>query len=127
MVHSSRLSTHITRMTRRFLVHTMTWIPQTQDGDGNYMEGSTPQTEIPCLFLWRDIELNESIGFTTQKTPILYVPTTYNITVDDIISNVVDRDGTVLLVSAQVELVDPTADGGLPVINVCTLSGAVSQ
>lgn len=126
---SRRLSTNLRRAVRRFFTHTLEWTAATEDVDGNISyDGQTPTEEVPCVFLWQDTTTDAPEGPVTQKIPVVYVDSSYDIQPNDLITNVLDKDALgVLLVSAVVSTVDPTAEGGLSVMNVLTLKGAVTQ
>ena len=133
---SSRLDTNLRRTMKRFLTHTYTWIdndkvPVLEDGEPTYDEyGNQVFTDAdavedkPCLFLFEEIVSNTATGAIASKVPTLYVLSDDEVASKDVISNVRDRSGTVILESAFVESVDPTSEVNNSALRVLRLSGA---
>ena len=135
---SSRLPVYLRRMARRFLTHQYTWIdndsipvldinddPTYDDLGLQIMSDADAIPEKPCLFLYDEVVSNSVAGPVTLRVPTLYVLHDDPISVNDVVSNVLDRDRqTVLLKSALVESIDTTAEVGNAAIKVLRLSGA---
>lgn len=139
MLNSSRMSIYLRRAAKRFLTHTYTWVdndtvpvldeednPTYNEWDQPIVEDATPVTDKRCLFLFEDVVSDQGNGPVTTKVPTLYVLHDDPVSVDDVVTNVQSRDGTVLLESARVESIDSTAEAGDAVMKVLRLSGAVT-
>lgn len=132
------MDTYLRRSVRRFLTHTYTWIdaekiPVLEDGEQTYDEydqpiyrDADPVEEKPCLFLYEEVATNDPTGPVNLKIPTLYVLPDDEIEEKDGVINILDRTGNVLLASAFVETVDPTAEINGSVLRVLRLSGAVT-
>ena len=138
VINSSRMATYLRKSAKRFLTHTCTLnpinrneVPVTEDSndewDNQLYVDETPVTELPCLFLWEDVQKNEPSGVIIVKTPTLYVLQDDDVLAGDSVSNVLARDGsTVLLSSALIESIDATAEVGNPALKVLRLTGATT-
>jgi hypothetical protein len=130
-------STYLRRVANRFLKHTYTLTTTepvldedeqpTFDDNGNQIyENSDPVTDKPCLFLWEEVLTTDERGSNIARTPTLYVMHDDTILEGDNVSSVEDEDGTILISSATVQTINPTAEAGGAVLKVCRLVGAVT-
>lgn len=123
---SASLTRTIRRMLAPLLSNTYT---RTTEGAGvqdahfnETAEPGTPVSGLPCVFLWSDRLVIDEGGRTTVKTPTLYVPYDDPLAVGDEVTNVIDRDGTVLLAGpALVDTIDPAAESGGSAIKIAVL------
>jgi hypothetical protein len=83
----------------------------------------TPTTGLPCLYQSvRRLRTTEA-GSVLVDVSTLTVPYDDPVAVGDRVTNVTDRDGTVLVAAASVESFDPNAEAGASVMKVCVLAG----
>jgi hypothetical protein len=132
---SSRISEKLERATTRFLQHRCTHVTYEavldEDDEPVLDEGGHPtyeentESSVPCLFLWKDVSTTSEIGTAIEKRPTLYVLASHDISEGDIIRNVLARNTTVLLATAKIKTIDPTAEGGNASLKVCELEGVV--
>lgn len=82
----------------------------------------TPVSGLPCVFLWADRLVIDEGGRSTVKTPTLYVRYDDLLAVGDLVSDVVDRDGTVIMSGpAVVDTIDPAAESGGSAVKIAVL------
>lgn len=128
-------STYLRRVVDKFLKHTytLTTVTPVLDGDeqptydeyGNQIyEDSDPETDKDCIFLWEEVFSADDRGSNVLRTPTLYVRYDDTISEGDKVTDVTDEDGNVLISTATVHTVNPTAEAGGAVLKVCRLSGA---
>jgi len=96
--------------------------------DAHFNETSVlgdPVPDQPCAYLVQDRLVVDEGGRRTVSTPTLYVYDTDPLSVGDLVSNITDREGTVLLVGPlAVETIDPAAEAGASTMRIATLRQA---
>lgn len=127
---SARLPAMVRAAMRPLLTHTYSRVvvtpSETADTWGNpdvTDSDETTTTGLPCLYLsTRRLRTTEA-GSMMVDVSTLTVPHDDPIAVGDRVTNVLDRDGTVLVAAATVESFDPNAEAGASVLKVCVLAG----
>lgn len=118
-------------MAVKFLRHTCTLQTQVEvigetDERGNPVYSEVDVEDIRCLFLWQDTEITNERGTAILKTPLLYLEPLQQVSKEYIVKDVYDEDGTtILLKRAKINTIDTTSEGGVEVLQVCQLEGAV--
>lgn len=94
-------------------------------GNPTYTDG-TATSGLPCMYLSTRRMVVREQGNVILDVPTLYVYHDDTLTTGDTVTNITDRDGTVLVASAVVDDIDPAAEAGASVMKVCTLSSVVA-
>lgn len=96
--------------------------------DAHFNETSvagTPVTGQPCAYLVQDRLVVDEGGRRTVSTPMLYVYDTDPLAVGDLVSDITDREGTVLQAGPLVvETIDPAAEVGASTMKIARLQQA---
>lgn len=126
---STRFADKIAGVALAFLQHKCTIITYvatgTTDEEGHPTYTSASESNVPCLFLWRDTTTTDEKGTVIEKVPTLYFRSSQVINEGDLVQNVLARTGSSLLSKARINTVDGTAEGGNNSLKVCELEGAV--
>lgn len=94
-------------------------------GNPTYTDGATV-TGLPCVYLSSRRLVTREQGSVVVDVPTLTVYHDDTLAVGDIVSNITDRDGRVLVVSAVVDTFDPAAEAGASVLKIATLTSVVA-
>lgn len=87
---------------------------------------------LRCLYgteqsILRDQSQRDEYGARTIKTPTLFVPPTDPLSVGDVVTNVLDSGGSVIVAGPLVvEAVNPNSELGVSVLKSCALRGTVA-
>ena len=133
---SSRFADKVAQVAQMFLQHRCSIVSYVAildvddepviDDEGHPTYSTLTLINQPCLFLWADSNTTDEQGTVLSRIPTLYVEASSTITEGDLVQNVVARNNTtVLLVSAKVNTIDPTSEGGNLSLKACVLEGAV--
>lgn len=123
MTFSKRFHEKISRVATQFLQHTCTIINYTTVDEDTDPTPSTTNN-IPCLFLWKEVEVTDNRGTVVTKTPLLYLGIDVDVSEGSIVQNVLNRRGTNILESAKITTIDTTSEGGSESLKVAQLEGA---
>lgn len=134
----SALSRKVSRTLQRFLVHTYTRSSvtpaDTEDAWGDEEETPDASTSgLRCLYgsqerLYSETLTADATGSRTIRTPALFVPPSDPLAVGDVVTNVLDAAGTVLVAGPlEVESVTLNAELGLSVMKVAALRQTVGR
>lgn len=113
-------------------IHTYTRTTVTEGSTNAHHEvtetAGTVTNDIPCLYGNARTVRQSDVGRVTVLEPVLYTRHDDPIKTNDLISNVKDRNGAVLL-AGPVEVVDliPHADGGELLYKQCILAGGETK
>lgn len=130
MMFSTRLGTKLAKAANKFLQHKCTLVSfveveDEEDERGNPVYSRLEVLDVSCLLLWQDVERVDERGTTLLRTPLLYVDVTQPVLAGALVENITDRNDIVLLSNAKVTTVNTTAEGGIAILKVCGLEGAV--
>lgn len=113
---SAGTTTQLRRTFDSLLAHTYTLTPRTSgadDGYGSSLTEGAPVADKPCRYRATDRLRLENGSRITVSTPVLTVPHDDPIAVNDLVSNVQDSEGTVLLAGPiAVESIEASAGLG---------------
>lgn len=126
---NSRFSAKLEHAMHKFLQHRCTILTKTDSGtiddNGDIIYEYVSTTDVRCLFLWNERNETNERGVTITKVPTLYMLASQVVSDDDLIQDVLARNGTtILLTSAKINTIDNTAEGGNGVLKVLELEGA---
>jgi hypothetical protein len=113
----------LARVALRAMTHTYTRTPVTPGAVNNHNEG-TPVSGVVCLFGAKDTLVADPAGDRTVSVPVLRIAPSDPLAVGDLVSDILDRNGAVLLAGPLVvETIDEGAQAGASVMRTATLRG----
>lgn len=126
---SSKLSDRVAKSIEPLLQHKYDLVTYSETGTTDeynqpIINENPPQVDKKCLFLWEDVNTTDERGTVIEHVPTLYALNSDVIKEGDLVTNVRDTKGQVLLKAAKVNIVDPVANLGSSIVRVCRLEGA---
>lgn len=127
---SARLPAAVRAALRPLLTHTYSRTgPPVEGADDAWGNPTTTDgttvTGLPCVYLSSRRLLNTEAGNMVLDVPTLYVLHDDTLAVGDLVTNITDREGTVLVASAVVDTFDPAAEAGASTVKIATLKSVV--
>jgi hypothetical protein len=118
----------LARVALRAMTHTYTRTPVTPGAVNNHNEATlvegTPVSGVVCLFGAKDTLVADPAGDRTVSVPVLRIAPSDPLAVGDLVSDILDRNGAVLLAGPLVvETIDEGAQAGASVMRTATLRG----